>query len=400
MRQIHKLALSSLTIIFILKSGIIPELDISGPQLFGGATAIHDLILGDRLIGDRLMVELKKDSVLKLPNGKTLRDVFNEHNNVADPRKKQETANIFNIVTQFYGQFMASSCRVGMLADSGRAWFVCIKEVPPHKPDSPGTVQLFISDVVLATDVWPDRPTLSMCIHYLLQQDSNLVPHMTRNDNNPTRPIDTKENTATTFTYTDNVETNMMVAVSGVSIRSLDAFTLIRHSATSGGSLGNGVFRLDLPNGERMTLKLRHITNDMVHDEILNEISVYQHLHCLSLHRAITPTILYHGYIGKWCALGYTYVEGTVYLTFEEMSGAQPGAPLLCLKALKEFHALTGIEHGDVQPFNFVVQQTRAVLIDFGLSTIASDESCLQQEVADLEELIYLLDNSHDSSSD
>ncbi|KAK2845243.1 hypothetical protein FQN49_005912 [Arthroderma sp. PD_2] len=85
--------------------------------------------------------------------------------------------------------------------------------------------------------------------------------------------------------------------------------------------------------------------------------------------------------------LGHLTEDGRVIgFIVERITGGRHAGPQdleLCQRALSRLHAL-GIRHGDINRFNFLIQGSKAVLIDFATARKCNDQVSLNEEMHSL----------------
>ncbi|KAF3480626.1 uncharacterized protein GIQ15_05973 [Arthroderma uncinatum] len=85
--------------------------------------------------------------------------------------------------------------------------------------------------------------------------------------------------------------------------------------------------------------------------------------------------------------LGHLTEDGRVIgFVVERITGGRHAGPQdleLCQQALSRLHAL-GIRHGDTNRFNFLIRESRAVIIDFDTARKCDDQEALRKEMDDL----------------
>jgi tRNA A-37 threonylcarbamoyl transferase component Bud32 len=123
---------------------------------------------------------------------------------------------------------------------------------------------------------------------------------------------------------------------------------------------------------------------------IKKELKIYNHLSSRQSSSKHFAQMLAHGsFMITSKGLCLSYVSGEVIM-FSEMTAQQKSA---CELALEELHSC-GVKHGDVHYGIFLLNENFASIIDFGLSSICSDEDLLEREKDLLE---WKLDNDDNS---
>lgn len=89
--------------------------------------------------------------------------------------------------------------------------------------------------------------------------------------------------------------------------------------------------------------------------------------------------------------LGHLTEDGRVIgFLMERIANARHAGPQdldICQRTLARLHAL-GIKHGDVNRFNFLIRDSRAILIDFDTTRKCDDSNLIAEELRSLQEVL------------